>query len=345
MSEMDQIPELVPSPEQPLPLNPAPPSVLRRIFLNDVELRAGWRFFIFLVILLVVSFGANVALRHVLKAPPKNQPLDLRPGPVLAGDSLSFALLLGVTAIMARLEKRKLRHYGLPLKQAFRGNFWMGSLWGFGAISVLLLTLRADRNFYYGAPELRGWSIIHFALLWAITFLIVGLFEEFLLRGYAQFTLTTGMGFWPAALLLSLLFAFLHWGNPGETSFGLFQIVLIALFFCFTLWRTGTLWFAVGFHAAWDWGQSFFYGTPDSGIPARGHLLHSSFAGPHWLTGGSVGPEGSILVTPLILLLFVLFYMAFPKQAEYPDPEAIKSAQSLLVPAQRVFAVPPGENF
>jgi uncharacterized protein len=330
---MDQTTELVPSPEPAPPVQPASGSLVRKIFFNDVELRAGWRFFIFFVLLIVVSLGANFVVRHVRKSPPaRNQMVDLRPRAVIAGDALQFALVLGIAAIMAKIEKRKLRHYGLPFKQALRGNFWAGCLWGFGAISVLLLVLHADHNFYYGAPELNGWSIVRFASLWAVAFLFVGLFEEFLLRGYVQFTLTTGMGFWPAALLLSFLFAALHYGNPGETNFGLFQIVLIALFFCFTLWRTGTLWFAVGFHAAWDWGQSFFYGTLDSGIPASGHLLHSSFSGSKWLTGGTAGPEGSVLVAPLILLLFVLFYLAFPKRAPYPDPEAIKRAEPLLVP-------------
>jgi membrane protease YdiL (CAAX protease family) len=328
---MDLTPELVPSPEPVLLVQSAGASLIHKIFFNDAELRAGWRFFIFFVLLIVVSYGTNFVIKHVRKAPPaKNQVVDLRPGAIIAGDGLSLVLLLGIAAIMARLEKRKLRHYGLPFKQALRGNLWLGCVWGFGAISVLLLALRADHNFYYGSPELSIRGAARFASLWAIAFLLVGFLEEFLLRGYAQFTLTTGMGFWPAAFLLSCLFAGLHWSNPGETIPGLMQIVLIALFFCFTLWRTGTLWFAVGFHAAWDWGQSFFYGTPDSGIAAKGHLLHSSFAGSKWLTGGSVGPEGSVLGVPLILLLFVLFHFAFPKQAQYPDPEAIKSAKPVL---------------
>lgn len=235
-------------------------------------------------------------------------------------------LLLGISAVAASLENRRLGQYGLPLKQASRGKFWLGGVWGFGAMSVLLLALRADHNFSYGAIELSGWSIFRFAFLWAAVFLAVGFYEEFYLRGYAQFTLTMGMGFWPAAFLLSVLFGALHLGNPGETKFGLFQIVLIGLFFCFTLWRTGTLWFAVGFHAAWDWAQSFFYGTPDSGILAQGRLLHSSSAGPDWLTGGTVGPEGSVLLIPLLLFLCLLFHFAFPNRAPYPGPQGIKPA-------------------
>ena len=320
MDHVNQTPELVP-PEQALPASSPPP--VRKVFFNHVELRAGWRFFMFLVLWIAVNDCANFVLMHVQNAPAaRNQAVGLRPDAVIASFGLNFVLLLGVSAIMGKVEKRKLGHYGLPLQPTFQKSLGLGVLWGFSAISVLLLVLRADHNFYYGAPELSGWNIARFALLWAIAFLLVGLFEEFQVRGYAQFTLTTGLGFWPAAFLLSLLFAGLHWGNPGENIFGLLQIVLIALFFCFTLWRTGTLWFAVGFHAAWDWGQSFLYGTPDSGILAKGHLLHSSFAGSKWLTGGSVGPEGSVLIAPLILLLFVFFHMAFPKPVLAPQTTA-----------------------
>jgi len=49
----------------------------------------------------------------------------------------------------------------------------------------------------------------------------------------------------------------------------------------------------IGFHAAWNWGETFFYGVPESGFPPKGHLFNPTFAGPVWLTGGSAGPEGS----------------------------------------------------
>jgi membrane protease YdiL (CAAX protease family) len=332
---MEHPPEIVPSLKPQAQSAPAFP--LRRIFFNDAELRAGWRLLIFSAVLLLTPDRAffftdgalcgtqSYSAKHLPKKtlvtiPAGEQP----PGPFIRDDGLSFVFLLGVSAFMAIIERRQLRYFGLPLRQAFRGRFWLGCLWGFAAMSALLLVLRAGHSFYFGPPMIHGWSILRFASLWGIAFLVVGFFEEFLLRGYAQFTLTLGMGFWPAAMLLSLFFAFLHRSNPGETAFGLCQIVLIALFFCFTLWRTGTLWFAVGFHAAWDWSQSFFYGTPDSGILAKGHLLGSSVVGPAWLNGGSVGPEGSVLAVPLIALLFVLFYFAFPERSAYPDPAAIK---------------------
>jgi hypothetical protein len=94
------------------------------------------------------------------------------------------------------------------------------------------------------------------------------------------------------------------------------------------------LWFAVGYHAAWDWGETFFYGTPDSGLPGKGHLLNSSFHGSQWMTGGTVGPEGSVLNLVLLLAVAVLFHFAFKKGEPYPDPTALK------VPAEEPVLVP-----
>ena len=90
-------------------------------------------------------------------------------------------------------------------------------------------------------------------------------------------------------------------------------VVAIGFFFCLTLRRTGDLWWAVGFHMAWDWGESFLYSVPDSGTLLPRHLLNSSFQGPDWLTGGSVGPEGSYLVFVVIGALWVLFDRTYPK--------------------------------
>ena len=92
----------------------------------------------------------------------------------------------------------------------------------------------------------------------------------------------------------------------------LLAAAFIGFFFCLTLRRTGNLWFAVGFHAAWDWGETFFYSVPDSGMVAPGHLLRSSLHGADWLSGGSVGPEGSVLCFVVIALLWIAFDRMYP---------------------------------
>ena len=104
----------------------------------------------------------------------------------------------------------------------------------------------------------------------------------------------------------------LHLGNGGEDKVGALSVFVIAMFFCLTLRRTGNLWFAVGLHAAFDWGETFLFSAPNSGIVAPGHLLNSSFHGPAWLTGGTVGPEGSVMAFAVVAIAAVIFSRVYP---------------------------------
>ena len=123
---------------------------------------------------------------------------------------------------------------------------------------------------------------------------------------------------------------------------GILGAMVIGFFFCLTLRRTGNLWFAVGFHAAWDWGESYFYSVPDSGGMAPGHLLHSSLQGPRWLTGGSVGPEGSVFLFVLLALLWVVFDRVYP-EVKYPGSDSSNPMSSAgIVPAGSGASCPRG---
>src|SRR5205823_4346240 len=94
----------------------------------------------------------------------------------------------------------------------------------------------------------------------------VGLSEEFLFRGYTQYTLARGMGFWPAALCLSLVFGAAHLRNPGEGIVGAANVAVTGLVFAFALRRTGNLWLAVGWQGTFDFGETFVYSVADSGF-------------------------------------------------------------------------------
>ena len=128
----------------------------------------------------------------------------------------------------------------------------------------------------FDSAHLHGFTAWKYGLAWLLMFIFTGIFEESLLRGYLQYTLTRGIGFWWGALLMSILFGAIHGHNQGESPVGLFSAGAVGLVFCISLWYTGSLWWAIGFHAAWDWAQTFFYGTPDSGMVARGHFLNGA---------------------------------------------------------------------
>ncbi|MFY9908512.1 MAG: type II CAAX endopeptidase family protein [Candidatus Sulfotelmatobacter sp.] len=281
------------------------PSYVRTVFLGPDGLRPGWGFAFYVAMFYPLQF---VVTRWVGS-------IDLRANGLWSMMLDEFGVLLAAVLpalILARVERRAWRAYGLPLRNAFGKLFWIGALWGFASITVLLVGMYDLRLVNFGHLAIHGARILKFALFWGLFFLLVGLFEEFLLRGYSQFTLTRAIGFWPTAIFLSCLFGLIHSQNAGEQWPGLLAAAAIGLFFCLTLQRTGNLWFAVGFHAAWDWGETFLYSVPDSGTLFPGHLLKSAFHGPRWLTGGIVGPEGSVLCFLVIGIVWVVFARVYP---------------------------------
>jgi membrane protease YdiL (CAAX protease family) len=298
-------------------------------FVGPRGIRSGWRLSIWVVAAVAAGlvFGGLAALT-VRSAPAQTQPLG-----VVFGDGIPFAGVLAATILMARIERRSLADYALPLSAVFGRQFWQGVVWGLVALSVLLGAIRLCHGFDLGSVALSGSGLAEYAALWAIAFLVVGLFEESAMRAYALFTLSDGIRFWPAAGLLSGIFGAVHLGNGGESWVGTLAAALIGLFFCFTVRRTGSLWFAVGMHSAWDYAESFIYSVPDSGVMISGHLLNSSLRGPVLLTGGSVGPEASVFVFVIIAALFVVFGLThrdvrFPRPTTPRPPEPATAARS-----------------
>jgi hypothetical protein len=255
---------------------------------------------------------------------PHGAVLDFSAKTVLLQESLAFLCVLLATLVMAVFEKRSLGDYGLPRRGAFGIRFFEGLAWGFVAECATMFTLYLTGNVTFHGFDLAGSAAVRYGLLWLAAFIMVGFFEEFLFRGYPQFTLATGVGFWPAALILSGLFWLSHMGNPGETWVGGLATALAALVFCVSLWLTGSLWFAIGMHAGWDWAETYVFGVADSGIPANGHLLNTTLSGSKWMTGGTVGPEGSVIellvVSVAIGLLFVRFRRPAARVSTQPTP-------------------------
>jgi uncharacterized protein len=234
---------------------------------------------------------------------------------LMAGESVALIGAFSAALLMSRLERRAFGAYGLPWRGAFGKFFWHGALFGLAEISVVVGTMAAFGAYHFGAIAIHGAEMARWVAFWAIFFLFVGLYEEFAFRGYVQFTFSQGVGFWPAAILLSLVFGLIHAKNPGETWVGLAGIVLTGLFWCFTLQRTGSLWFAVGMHASFDFGETFLYSVPDSGMIFPGHLSNATLAGPTWLTGGTAGPEASVCDFLVILFFFYGLHLLYPAKS------------------------------
>lgn len=310
----------IPAPLQPEPL-PVKTSPSQTIFLGPSGLRAGWSILIFIAIFVAIAFPASYVLGHLmlhlhLVAHHGHFTGDAPALPVGLSEAVMLISVLLATAIMARIEHRPALSYGLAGTHRLR-HFVVGLLTGFAFLSLLVGILVETHHMHLDAPTLPAAALWKYAVAWGCVFLLVGFFEELLLRGYLLFTLARGIYFWPAAILLAVLFGALHKGNPGESPFGLATAAGAALLFSLSLWRIGSLWWAIGFHATWDWAQSYFYGTADSGLLSRGHLMTSHSSGSVWLSGGATGPEGS-LWCGLILVLAALWVWFTQKRTATP---------------------------
>ena len=284
-------------------------------FFGPNGIRAGWRMLIAIALFVLFVFLMQAGVRRVpaLQAGQRAMAKGVfTPGIVLIAEGVQTLSLVLAVLVMTFIEGRSFADYGLPGKEAFGKRFWQGMPYGFAMITIMLALVAAFHGFSFGGWALGRADALRYGFLYLIAFILTGIFEELSFRGYLQATLASATGFWPAAVVLAVGFGALHLRNLGEAPVGALSAGSFGLLCAFTLRRTGNIWFAIGMHTAWDWGETYFYGVADSGQLARGHLLNSSFHGPVWLTGGSVGPEGSVFVFAVLLIFGAIIHFMFP---------------------------------
>ena len=296
-----------------LPAVPASP--LRRAFFGPRGLRAGWRFILYNVLTILVSLPFALWMKahfHLGEETPFTIELLILIEVVYLG--ASFVAM----AVMAKIERRRFADYGVPLRRAFGGRFWEGTVWGVGTLAAIALAVAALGGLSLAGMR-TGPEVLRAGLLWLLGCTLIGFYEEISFRGYQLATLADGMGFWPGATLLSLYFGWiLHYlEKSNETVMDGINVSLVALFFCFAVRATGDVWFAAGWHVTFNFASFFVLGSPNTafGGPVEPHLLVSTFAGPQWLTGGPTGLEASAIATVAFLALFPLVAWRFRRAA------------------------------
>jgi hypothetical protein len=318
------------------------------IFFGRFGMRAGWGIAIFIVFWAIFTFmssflalGATGQIGKFMDARAQHQAhpgthstvhLEIVPGFVMVSDGVQFLGMLALCWFFSRAERRRFGVYGIGK------NRWKdvipGAFWGVATMSALVAVLHATHVLVFDSRALYGSAAIVYGLKWLLAFALVGFAEEYAFRGYIQFALTRGLwglaeklsptnprpfAFWMAAVGFSALFLFAHTGNSGETHFGLIAVFLAGLLFSYALWRTGSLWWGIGFHATWDWAQSFLFGVADSGGVSPGRLYNTHPTGNPLLSGGTTGPEGSVFVIGAILIAVIA--IRFTRPGTQPEIE------------------------
>lgn len=282
---------------------------IKWLFVGPDGLRHGWRFLIFAAaIVLVFQFVEQPAVSFFAAKLHVDQNA-LSAQAIILGDAFHLIVILIATGVAAFLERRRIDSYGLPVGEAFGGFFWNGILLGFFAIIFVGLGMLLNGGMRVHGVALHGAEMITSPALWLIAMLLVGLSEEYIFRGYALQSLWRGAGFWPATLLANALFAGAHLSKPHENAIDIGMIFVLGVLLCVTVRVTGSLWWAVGWHAAFDFGQFFIIGTRNGGQVPVGHLFDATFPGPAWATGGELGTEASYFMIPAVIVTFV--YVGF----------------------------------
>jgi membrane protease YdiL (CAAX protease family) len=317
------------------------PRNAHRIFFGAYGLRAGWSLLIFIAMAAaagaLILAGSHVyylrhpaaeAARKAAAAATKTAGVvEDKPSNSLFSHGIPLTILLFFSWVMSRIEYRSFDAYGLR-RMPYVSDLIKGLLAGLCAMSLLVGILAATHFLVFTGLANSGFTALNSALLWLVSFCLVGVAEEYFFRGYLQFTLARGLsgilprstpyrkmlGFWLATILLSLLFFGAHTDNPGESPVGLFFVFLAGMVFAYSLWRTGSLWWAIGVHITWDWAQAAIYGVAGSGLIAKGRLLNSHPTGNILLSGGATGPEGSLFAFLVLAFLVVAIRLTLPKR-------------------------------
>ncbi|MEM9773992.1 MAG: type II CAAX endopeptidase family protein [Chloroflexota bacterium] len=286
--------------------------------------RLNWLYepivFVYSVIsLLIVStiFGLPVAIYiiatqgqdaiSVLEAPPT-------PGLAFAVLFSSFiGIYLAVWLWVRFMERRPYFTIGLQRKRAI----WMyvrGLLIGMGmmllsmGILALFGMISFERPFTgFSGPVLTGVFVLF------LGFVIQGAAEEVLLRGFMLPIFARKYSIWSSIIVSSIIFSLLHFLNPNFSGIAALNIFLAGVFFAVYALKEGSIWGVCGAHTTWNWTMGNVLGIEVSGQLIGGQnamLFDLMESGPDYLTGGSFGLEGGIIVTAVLILGTIICYLA-----------------------------------
>lgn len=217
--------------------------------------------------------------------------------------------VLLITWLM-RVKANKAPWSGMALPRPRWLRLLLGLISGFAVILVAsgieywlgwLHFVRIDTGLHRGLSKI--WWMV---LAWAPS-LAVGFTEELAFRGYVFQTLGERMPVWVAGLSMSVIFAVAHFTLGGFNAAFVASVVIVSLMFLTLRFATGSLWFPIGFHAAWDWTQTYFVGLSTTGT--RGYdpaVIQVSQSGSSFWVGDQQAIESGLLFMLIALGLLAI---------------------------------------
>ena len=274
---------------------------IRNLFYSpgDGRLRAGWRILFFMVLWFSVTFLVSIpAIALTGLDLEVSNPRDILLSSMVGGIAVGLAVFLTRRAI----DRKSVESLGLNADRMWR-DMLAGVGFGAGMVTIVYAGLAAAgwlkfESFAWQTLPISTWALAFLNL--TLAFLLTGITEELMVRGYLLQNLEEGLNLPWAVGLSSGLFGLLHLGNPGGAQFApVIGIFLAGLFFAYAYLRTRSLWLAIGLHIGWNLFLNAVYGFVVSGVDTPGLVRHT-VTGPEVWTGGAFGPEAGLILLPAL---------------------------------------------
>ena len=215
-------------------------------------------------------------------------------------------LIVLYTGYCKFIEKRPLSSMGFTKRNMSsfyaKGIGWSAVLIG-GAYLICVLT---------GACHFEGVSaqlVPGYVVFYLIGYMIQGLAEEVICRGYLLVSLSRRNSVWYSVILSSGVFMAMHMSNEHVTVLAYINLFLCGLLFGLLFVESGSIWMVAALHSGWNFLQGNIFGISVSGTAKASSVFDSSFSdGWSFMNGGDFGLEGGLAVS---IVLAVGIYVVY----------------------------------
>ena len=216
----------------------------------------------------------------------------------------SLFATIGMTVVVILfcrlIQKRKPDTLGF-IKSGMGKEYLIGLVVGFVMFSSAVLICVAA-----GAIKIEGFSetfSIGMFILFLLGFMLQGMAEEVLCRGYVMVSIARRYSMWTAVISNAVIFAALHLLNNGISVPAFINLVLFGVFASLYFVKKGNIWGVAAVHSVWNLVQGNFWGLRVSGMAADCSVLRSTMVeGRELLNGGAFGPEGGLGVSVVLIV-------------------------------------------
>lgn len=212
------------------------------------------------------------------------------------------------------IEMRPMRSMGAR-KKKLMPHYLMGLVVGLALMTMITLLSVA-----FGVNSISLCSNIDYKLLplFFIGFIVQGMSEEFIFRGYLMTSVGgSGQHTMVAVGISAVAFALAHAGNPGFGPVPFINLVLFGVFAAFYVVLFDDIWGICAVHSIWNFTQGNFYGISVSGTDDMTSVFRTTaVSSKDFLTGGKFGIEGSLFTTIALLIGTAILIYAISRKKE-----------------------------